>query len=203
MHSKLHQVAYNTYIILILKILHLCYLCLIVSMFYRQGHTSHQRLRPFSLKYDEVNPCDFNWHQSLWTAVVSTTSWTASSWSSGKTIWSFSGEAKTRKKHGGSGEVEVEATIPNLSTSPRLQQEWSLSQGMLPKGASKEAEMQYIPVRDAQEGLSYMMCLWFLWLGEKTGEMDSAGFSCTESLSAYCRLNRTEFARASRPSSTK
>ncbi len=32
--------------------------------------------------------------------------------------------------------------------------------GMLPKGA-QEAEMQYIPVRDTQEGLSYMMCLWF------------------------------------------
>ena len=31
---------------------------------------------------------------------------------------------------------------------------------MLPKGA-QEAEMQYIPVRDTQEGLSYMMCLWF------------------------------------------
>ena len=86
---------------------------------------------------------------------------------------------------------------------------------MLPKGASKEPEMQYIPVRDAQEGLSYMMRLWFLWLGEKTGEIvlklggmfgtwqDSAVFFCTESLSAYCRLNRMEFAQASRRSSTK
>lgn len=186
-------------------------------MFYRQGpHTSHQRLRPFSLKYDEVtfpvtstdiNPYELRYFQPLHELLQAGVP--------GKQFDLFQVKQKQEKMHGGSGEVEVEATIPNLSTSPRLQQESSVSQGMLPKGASKEAEMQYIPVRDAQEGLSYMMCLWFLWLGEETGDIvlklgrmfgrwqDSAVFSCTESLIAYCRLNRIEFAQASRPSSTK
>lgn len=71
---KIPPGRYNTYIILILKILHLCYLCLIAFMFYRQGHISHQRLRPFSLKYDEVtfpatstdiNPYELRYFQPL------------------------------------------------------------------------------------------------------------------------------------------
>ena len=86
------------------------------------------------------------------------------------------------------GSAEVEATIPNLSTSPRLQQESSVSQGMLPKGASKEPEMQYIPVRDAQEGLSYMMCLWFLWLGEKTGEIVFEVGGNVWNVAGFCRF---------------
>eukprot|EP00434_Breviolum_minutum_P009042 symbB.v1.2.007962.t1/scaffold478.1/size396144/13 len=45
---------------------------------------------------------------------------------------------------------------PHMQLLP--ERSFALPRSMLPKGASKEAEMQYIPVRDAQEGLSYMMC---------------------------------------------